>query len=325
MAPKPLEPGHLVAHRSLQRLGEGIVKAIDEHAASQNRGERFVHVDFGREGVWSVPVAELVLVWQPPGAATTHNQTDWLKVKKKEERARAKKKKRAAVKAGATEKSRLEQHTASLAPWRDPDAMKKHMKAHKLPKKKRVLALELGEPEPEPEHFTAADQVEEKWGVVGDARHQLAAARKALRELQELGVHGSPRELGVIEKAEAGVTAAEEALRLELAEVEEADALVQPVSPKAPVPKTLPELAYTVLKEEKIDLLDGFMRFDENKDGVINSEELQKGFESLTQVRLLATFCHHNLTSISFSFFIYLTDSRTVGAATDATSDAADQ
>ena len=75
-----------MAHRTLERLGEGIVKSIDEAAMSQNRGERFVQVDFGREGIWSVPVVELLLVWQPPSVSRTRNRKDWLAQKRKHER-----------------------------------------------------------------------------------------------------------------------------------------------------------------------------------------------------------------------------------------------
>lgn len=44
---RPLEVGHLVAHRTLGRLGEGIVKAIDTEKMAKNRGERFVRVWMG--------------------------------------------------------------------------------------------------------------------------------------------------------------------------------------------------------------------------------------------------------------------------------------
>ena len=67
-------------------------------------------------------------------------------------------------------------------------------------------------------------------------------------------------------------------------EIEAAKAGVAP--PPPPPPKTLPELAFLVLQEQQINLLDGFRRFDTNGDGVINAEELQSGFEQLTQVRL---------------------------------------
>ena len=52
------------------------------------------------------------------------------------------------------------------------------------------------------------------------------------------------------------------------------------------VPKTLPEIAYYVLKTKSIDLLDGFRSMDTDSDGVLSPAELQSGFAALTSIKL---------------------------------------
>lgn len=282
---RPLEPGHLVAHRTLQRLGEGIVKSIDTAAMARHRGERFVQVDFGREGIWSVPVEELVLVWQPPSVSRTRNRKDWLAQKKKDARAQRKRAHIVATAAVANQKSRLEQHEASLTPWRDPEAAMAHMRAHKPRRVRKKPRKRQQEPEPEPE--LEEDEATRRASRVKAARERLVACRKALRDIQQSGgVHSSPTSVAQLKEVEAQCAAAESELSMALEETENAEAKVAPISPKAAAPKTLAELAYTVLKESKINLLDGFMQFDTNKDGVLSADELQSGFERLTQVRL---------------------------------------
>ena len=78
---RPLERGHLVAHRTLERLGEGVVQAIEPDRDGQGR-EHSVRVDFGREGTWSVPVEELALVWQPPSVKASRTRKDLLRAKR---------------------------------------------------------------------------------------------------------------------------------------------------------------------------------------------------------------------------------------------------
>lgn len=252
---------------------------------AQNRGERFVRVDFGREGVWSVPEVELTLVWQPPSVSRTRNRKDWLEQKRKQAREQKRRARKAAVQNLATDTSRLEQHQASLTPWRDPAAAMAHMRAHKPRRKPRQRQHDRQpehQPEPQPEPEAEPEPEVDTSALVEACRARLADSRKALRGMQEAGGDG----LALRTQAEDECAAAEAELSRLLEEVEQAEAKVAPLSPKAMAPKTLAELAYAVLKEDNIDLLHGFMRFDENKDGVLSADELQRGFEALTQVRL---------------------------------------
>ena len=50
-----------------------------------------VRVDFGNQGVWLVPLDELVAVWQPPSLRHPRGRKEWLAAKRaarKEERPR---------------------------------------------------------------------------------------------------------------------------------------------------------------------------------------------------------------------------------------------
>ena len=290
---RPLERGHLVAHRTLERLGEGVVQAIEPDHDGQGR-ERSVRVDFGREGTWSVPVEELALVWQPPSVKASRTRKDWLRAKRRQEREARRGAKQLGDAAASSQQSRREQHRASLTPWRDEAAWAAATAKPKR-KKKRKKKLAEPEPEPEPEPKTA----EQEWQDVSVARDRLAAARAAARDLRAV-VEASPSraaesgEAEALQQAEAECAALEASLRDELQEAEEAQKEVDEIEaakagvapPPPPPPKTLPELAFLVLQEQQINLLDGFRRFDTNGDGVINAEELQSGFEQLTQVRL---------------------------------------
>ena len=290
---RPLERGHLVAHRTLERLGEGVVQAIEPDRDGQGR-ERSVRVDFGREGTWSVPVEELALVWQPPSVKASRTRKDWLRAKRRQEREARRGAKQLGDAAASSQQSRREQHRASLTPWRDEAAWAAATAKPKR-KKKRKKKLAEPEPEPEPEPKTA----EQEWQDVSVARDRLAAARAAARDLRAV-VEASPSraaesgEAEALQQAEAECAALEASLRDELQEAEEAQKEVDEIEaakagvapPPPPPPKTLPELAFLVLQEQQINLLDGFRRFDTNGDGVINAEELQSGFEQLTQVRL---------------------------------------
>jgi hypothetical protein len=139
---------------------------------------------------------------------------------------------------------------------------------------------------------------------VSAAREALLKAREAERvavqqqqqQQQQRGEHaggtslppsesgGEKDELGRAAQAVSSAEAALEAVLLREAYRAEKDAAARTAA--APPPKTLPDIAYMVLKEKGLDLLEGFQAFDSNGDGVLSAEELQSGFAKLSGIKL---------------------------------------
>ena len=309
MPPRQFESGHLVIHTLRPGLGEGIVTTdADEWE------DGLARVDFGKSGTWAVPLDELVAVWQPPLAKHPRGRREWLaskrlaarekrRAEKAAQRAHQEKQKRIAARQQAKAEAAAVAAAAAAKSAEDDKAQVEKTSAELKAAEKadRKKAATAAAAKAEAEAAAAAEaEAQAEWDDVTRARQKLQQARVKLRGLEE----GEPKAAAqALQAAEAAVEECEVALAREVEEAEAAQRAMdgnQDEDPEAnkPQPKTLPEIAFHVLKEKEMDLLDGFRAFDTDGDGVLTPEELQIGLCTLTGIKLKSTQVQELMTEL---------------------------